>query len=630
MCGIFGFVSAEPHDAAVLQRKLATGLGAIRHRGPDGERVWQSEDGRVGFAHARLAIVGIETGAQPMHDADAGLTIVYNGEIYNYIELREELGAATFRTDSDTEVILRAYRAWGADCVTRLRGMFSFAIWDARQRSLFLARDRFGIKPLYLAHTREGLFFASEMKALVPFLPSREVHAPALSEYFVFQFCVGGPSLMNGIVEFPAAHHGMSRGGPVRPVRYWEVHYAIDHSHDEVWFTRRMQELLHDSVRVHLRADVEIGTYLSGGMDSTLIGALAREYRPEGRFLAFNGRFDGAGFDESAYAATAADEYGMQLDVTHIGEQDFVDGIERIVWHLDQPTAGPGAFPQYLVAKAAASKIKVVLGGQGGDEMFGGYARYLAAYFEQCIKGAIEGTLHKGQFVVTYESIIPNLVTLADYKPMLREFWAEGLFEERDRRYWRLINRSNAFAGMLAPGVLDADAAFERFRSIFWGANVGEGSYFDAMTHFDFKTLLPALLHVEDRMSMAHGMEARVPFLDHPLVELAATIPAHIKFKGGELKRMLKLAFGERLPTAIRVRKDKMGFPVPLNDWLLRGGPARDFVGDVLSSQRARTRPYLADGVPLDRLLSGEGAYGRGVWALLCLELWHRKYVDAA
>jgi asparagine synthase (glutamine-hydrolysing) len=282
-----------------------------------------------------------------------------------------------------------------------------------------------------------------------------------------------------------------------------------------------------------------------------------------------------------------------------------------------------------MVSRDVARHVKVVLGGQGGDEIFGGYARYLVAYFEQCIKGAIEGSLHDGNFVVTYESIIPNLETLRQYKPMLREFWASGLFGERDERYWRLVNRANTFGTILAPAAIDQAATFAEFKSIFWGPNVGKGSYFDAMTHFDFKTLLPALLHVEDRMSMAHGVEARVPFMDHPLVEFAATIPADIKFRNGELKRLLKTVFAGHLPAAIRDRRDKMGFPVPLNLWLKRGGAARDFIGDILGSPRARTRPYLEDGLPIDALLDSQSAYGRNLWALLSLELWHRQFVDA-
>ena len=270
----------------------------------------------------------------------------------------------------------------------------------------------------------------------------------------------------------------------------------------------------------------------------------------------------------------------------------------------------------------------MVLGGQGGDEIFGGYARYLIAYFEQCIQAGIDGTLHDGNFVVTYESIIPNLTTLRAYKPLMKEFWSNGLFEPRDQRYFRLINRANTIEPMLAPGTIRREEAFEEFRKIFLGSNVGKESYFDMMTHFDFKTLLPALLQVEDRMSMAHGLESRVPFLDHPLVEFAATAPANVKFQNGELKRWLREAFVDKLPRSIRERKDKMGFPVPLNLWLKKGGKARDLIGDTFSSKKAQSRPYLAKTLSLDEVLGSQSIYGRNLWALLSLELWQQQFID--
>ena len=613
-----------------IASELGEGLDRIRHRGPDGDGKWISQSGKIGLGHVRLSIIDLETGAQPMHSDDGRYTIIFNGEIYNFLELRQELGSGMFRTHSDTEVVLRAYQRWGVNCLSRLRGMFAIAIWDNTEQTLFLARDRFGIKPLYWTQSSQGLYFASEVKALLPFLDQRSVNSAALSDYFTFQFCLGEKTLMDRVWQLPAAHYCvLSPGQTPTPLRYWEVHYQIDFDHTEKWFTDRLQELVHDSVRAHLLADVEVGSYVSGGVDSSLLASIAREIRPDGPFQAFNGRFlDGTDFDESHYARALTDEQNMQLHVVDITEQDFVDNIANVIWHLDQPTAGPGSFPQYMVSKRVGQHIKVVLGGQGGDEIFGGYARYLVAYFEQCIKGAIEGSLHNGNYVVSYESIIPNLETLRQYKPMLREFWSSGLFGERDERYWRLVNRANTFGNIIAPEAINQKATFEEFKGIFWGSNVGKESYFDSMTHFDFKTLLPALLQVEDRMSMAHGVEARVPFLDHPLVEFVATIPADIKFRNGELKRLLKAVYGHRLPAAIRDRKDKMGFPVPLNLWLKQGGPARDFIGDILGSERARTRSYLGKGMSIDAVLDSQSVYGRNLWALLGLELWHRQFVD--
>jgi len=630
MCGIFGLIAAHSRDPEQSSADLDDGLARIRHRGPDGTGKWVSESGQIALGHVRLAIIDLETGNQPMHSDDGRYTIIYNGEIFNYIELRSELGESQFRTRSDTEVILRAYQRWGSDCLKKFRGMFAIAIWDAVEQRMFLARDRFGIKPLYWTHSTQGLYFASEIKALLPFLERRTINSAALSDYFTFQFCLGEKTLLDGVWQMPPSHFAyVNWGHQPKMQRYWEVHYDIDYHHTEQWFTTRLRDLMQDSVRIHMRADVEVGSYLSGGIDSSLLASLAREIRPNSPFKAFHGHFvDGREFDESQYAKSLADMQNMQLHIASIGENDFVDNIAKVIWHLDQPTAGPGSFPQYMVSKQVGQHIKVVLGGQGGDEIFGGYARYLVAYFEQCIKGAIDGTLHNGHYVVSYESIIPNLETLRQYKPMLREFWSSGLFGERDERYWRLVNRANTFGSILSPDSINQQATFEEFKLIFWGKNVGKESYFDSMTHFDFKTILPALLQVEDRMSMAHGVEARVPFLDHPLVEFAATIPADIKFRNGELKRLLKSVFSNQLPTAILDRKDKMGFPVPLNVWLNRGGPARDFIGDILGSQSARTRHYLKDGLSIDTLLDSQSTYGRNLWALLSLELWHQQFVD--
>lgn len=630
MCGLFGICGAEARNFESLSRDLDEGLRRIRHRGPDGTGKWMSRDGTTGFGHVRLSIIDLEAGAQPMHSVDGRYTIVYNGEIYNYIELRAELGEEDFRTHSDTEVVLRAFERWGTECLKRLRGMFAMAIWDAVDQKLFMARDRFGIKPFYWAATPDRLYFASEIKALLPFLRDRRVNGTALADYFAFQFCLGEKTLVDGVWQLPAAHYAVvSPGQAPRPLRYWEVHYDIDFDHTERWFNQRLSELLHDSIQVHLRADVEVGSYVSGGVDSSLLAALGREVRPDGPFQAFHGRFrDGADFDESRYAEALANERNMTLHIADIDEDDFVNHIASVIWHLDQPIAGPGSFPQYMVSKCVGEHIKVVLGGQGGDEIFGGYARYLVAYFEQCIKGAIEGSLHNGNYVVTYESIIPNLQTLNQYKPMLSEFWAKGLFGGRDERYWRLVNRTNTFGTILAADAIDQGSSFEEFQKIFWGSNVGKESYFDSMTHFDFKTLLPALLQVEDRMSMAHGVEARVPFLDHPLVEFAATVPADIKFRNGELKRLLRSVFSSKLPEAIRQRKDKMGFPVPLNLWLKQGGRARDYIGDLLGTERARNRPYLGSSLSVDAVLDTQSVYGRNLWALLSLELWHRQFID--
>ena len=627
MCGIGVILNLDSTPVEALEPRLALMNRLLAHRGPDGEGMWTHEHEHVGFAHRRLEIIDLTTGQQPMHDG-AGNWITYNGEIYNYLELRRELGEASFRTTSDTEVVLRAYRRWGPTCVERLRGMFAFAIWDEAAGQLFCARDRFGIKP-FAYSVRDGVFHgASEAKAIVPFLPAIETDVDALKDYLAFQFCLAGKTLFKGVRELLPGHTLMIRNGVVREERYWEVEYNPDFDHRAVWHTRRLRDLVEESVQLHLRADVPVGAYLSGGLDSSITTTLAaRSVGTE--FQAFTGRFThGDRYDESPYARLLAEQRGFRLHEQTIGAGDFVDNIRDVVYHLDYPVAGPGSFPQYMVSRLAAKHMKVVLGGQGGDEIFGGYARYLLAYFEQCIKAAIDGTMHDGNFVVTYESIIPQLGTLREYKPLMRQFWRDGLFDELDARYFRLIDRAPDLGDAIDWGILGEYSPFETFRSIFRADNVHKESYFDSMTHFDFKTLLPALLHVEDRVSMAHGLESRVPFIDTDVVEFAATLPADVKFKHGHLKHALKEATRDLLPAAIVDRRDKMGFPVPLGEWI--NGELRDFVLDIFSGESARSRPYLADDFDVRALIGREGAFSRNLWGLFSLELWQQAYHDKA
>jgi asparagine synthase (glutamine-hydrolysing) len=626
MCGIAGLLDVQGEPIPELGRRLAAMNCLQAHRGPDGEGAWCHPRGRVGFAHRRLSIIDLEGGAQPMTDG-AGNWIVFNGEIYNYPELRDEIGAASFTTKSDTEVILRAWQRWGEACLDRLRGMFAFAIWDEATGTLFCARDRFGIKPFYYTVADGRFHFASEAKALLPFVPAIETDLDAFRDYLAFQFCLDGKTLFRGISELLPGHCLRVRGGDVRVRRYWEVFYTLDFDHTPRYFDDRIQQLARESVALHLRADVPLGAYLSGGLDSSVVAMLAAEAADE-RLLAFNGRFlEGPEYDESGYAADVARHGGLELHVADITSADFVEHIAKVVYHLDYPVAGPGSFPQYMVSRLASRHRKVLLGGQGGDEIFGGYVRYLIAYFEQCIKAAIDGTMHSGNFIVTYESIIPNLTALRAYKPLLKEFWREGLFEAMDRRYFRLIDRAPELGDEINRDLLSDYSPFETFQRIFNGDNVGGESYFDRMTHFDFKTLLPALLQVEDRVSMAHGVESRVPLLDHPLVECAATMPSDVKFKDGTMKAALKRALGGVLPRSVAERTDKMGFPTPLNEWI-RGG-ARDFVCDLLSTRAARERDLVHNRRVLEGL-DREPRFGRKIWGLLSLEIWQQAFHDRA
>jgi asparagine synthase (glutamine-hydrolysing) len=628
MCGIAGIMNLDRTHCPDLQQHLEVMNEIQAHRGPDDKRVWTHPNQHAGFAHRRLSIIDLSTGKQPMTD-DANNTICYNGEIYNYIELRHELRNYHFRTTSDTEVILKAYQKWGENCVDHLRGMFAFAIWNEKEQVLFCARDRFGIKPFYYTKTSNGFIFASEIKALLPFVGEIATNHNGLKDYLAFQFTLGEKTLFKGVKQLLPAHTLTIRNGAIHVRKYWEVQYRLDWLHTKRYYHEKVRNLLEDSIQVHLRSDVPVGCYLSGGLDSSIVASLARKVQTEGDFHAFHGKFSaGTEYDESEYARAVSAFCDLKMHERDFTASDFVSHIRNIIYHLDYPVAGPGSFPQYMTSKLASEHLKVVLGGQGGDEIFGGYARYLIAYFEQCIKGAIDGTMHNGNFIVTYESIIPNLSTLRTYKPLLQEFWKEGLFEDRDKRYFRLVNRANGMQREINWDLFEPYSAFETFKDIFWEDNVEKESYFDSMTHFDFKTLLPALLHVEDRMSMAHGLESRVPLLDHPLVEMAATIPSNIKFEDGQLKHLMKTAFSQDIPEKVTQRTDKMGFPVPLSDWL--HGKLHEFVQDTFHSNNAKHREYLSPEFDIQELIEREGKFTRKVWGLLSLELWQQEFHDKA
>lgn len=623
MCSIAGIMDFNLSPIENMQRKLNVMNELQIHRGPDGHGIWKNENSSVGFAHNRLSIIDIDSGKQPMCD-EGGNWICFNGEIYNYKELRNELGYE-FKTNSDTEVILYAYRKWGEDCVSHFNGMFAFALWDEEKGKLFCSRDRFGIKPFYYTVNKNVLYFASEMKALLPFVDEIETDINGLKDYLTFQMCLGEKTLFNNIKELEPAHNMVLRNNHISIRRYWQVYYDIDLYHTEKWFTEKLDEAFQESIKYHVVSDVPIGGYVSGGVDSSIISSMASKVC-DGNYLGFTGKFSiSKDYDESEYAKIVAKDSNFELYELDITANDFIDNIEKVIYHLDTPLAGPGSFSQYMISSLATKHRKVVLGGQGGDEIFGGYTRYLVAYFEQCIKGAIDGTMDSGNFIVTYESIIPNLTSLYNYKPMLKDFWSNGLFDEPDKRYFSLINRAPKIKDCVYWDRLGEYNPYESFRSIFLADNVNEKSYFDRMTHFDFKTLLPALLQVEDRMGMAHGLESRVPFLDHKLVELAATMPANVKFKEGNMKNVLRKAMGKYVPDDVMNRKDKMGFPTPFNYWVKND--AKDFINDIFTTEKAKSRKYIKNSEFVSKI-EGESQFSRNMWGMLSLELWERNFHD--
>lgn len=641
MCGFVAVYDRHGRGGAELSATLRRMADTIRHRGPDDEG--QYLDGALGLHHLRLSIIDLAGGHQPMHDAEDRLTIVFNGEIYNYVELRAELEAdgAVFRTKSDTEVILNLYARHGEYGFGRLIGMFAFLLYDRPNRRAVVARDHFGIKPLYWHEGPGHLAFASEIKALLAH-PEAEARPDwvNLSDYMTLQLVPDEGTLFSGVRKLLPGHLAVidlapgspTRGQIIRDVTFWEPTYPVDFNMGEEEAVEEVRALVEDSVRMQVRSDVPLGAHLSGGTDSSVVSLLAGRHCPQGLSL-FHGRFEeGRDFDESEFARAVAHKAGANARLVEIVPRaaDFAELLPKLVWHMDEPLAGPGLFPQYMVSRRAREEVKVVLGGQGGDELFAGYTRYLVAYLEQALKGAIHQSNDEGEHILNLTTMVPNLPELKAYVPLLRRFWRDGLFGPMDARYFRLIDRLEDARDLLTPGFqakLQPERVFERFQSRF--NHPRTKSYLNRMLAFDLSVILPALLHVEDRVSMAVSLESRVPLLDWRLADLAGRIPPRLKFPHGRLKYLLRTAFRGLLPQKIYHRKDKMGFPVPLHLWAREPGPTRDLFHDTLLSRAGRERGLFEPGA-VERALGSSEPFSRRLWGLLCLELWFQTFIDGS
>lgn len=625
MCGINGLYLAHTESVDGISRKVGVMNRLLKHRGPDDDGIWIDHTAKVGLGHTRLSIIDLSTNAhQPFRD-DYNNVLVFNGEIYNYIELREQLRINwTFRTESDTEVILAAYHAYGKDCVKHFEGMFAFALWDNKEQSLFLARDRIGIKPLYYLQANNNFYFASETKALLPFIDELKLNKVGLAEYLVFQYPLKEDLLFADIKQVLPGNYIVYNKNKLHKVKYWDLKYS-DTYRDAISTKDSFIDLFEDAVRKHLRSDVPVGSYLSGGLDSSIVTVLANKSSAAMNYT-INGRFtDGADFDESLHAKVVAAKEVLPIDVLDISADDFIQNIRSIIYHLDYPIAGPGSFAQFMVAKKAREKVKVMLGGQGGDELFGGYARYILMYFSEVVNSAIDNDLDNPRLKPRPEKLIGQLGLLKKYKPLFQQFMRDDFFASPAKRYYSLINR----AVDLSPQEINfkdlpMEQVYDRYESAFNCSSLEDECIFNKAMSFDLKYSLPALLHVEDRVSMAHGLESRVPFLDHRVVEFSAQISPELKVKNDEVKAFLTSCFQDILPEQIVNRRDKMGFPVPINNWLKKD--VKNFVLDILSSDNAKNRPYLNIEYIKNNL--NAGTYSRKLWGILSLELWFQEFYD--
>lgn len=629
MCGICGVLNYEK-DHGIEEPVIEHMMNTLRHRGPDDSGLFL--DNNLGLGHLRLSIIDLSEAAhQPMFDESGRYCIIYNGEIYNYIELRQQLSGKGFNffSNSDTEVILKLFMTEGPEAVTKLNGMFSFVIWDKEDRTLFAARDRLGIKPFYYHRDREKFVFASEIKAIFASgLVQPKMNIEGMSDYLTFQYCLEEKTLFEGIEKLPpGCWLRINEKGKLEIRKYWGLDFLVDTDHDQEYFEYKLLRLLEDAVRIQLRGDVPVGAHLSGGLDSSTVTCMATSLL-DAPIHTFSGGFkEDPRYDETGYARMTAAHAGSIHHEIFPNEKQFVDLLPGLVRSMDEPAAGPGIFPQLIVSQHAKEYVKVVLGGQGADEVFGGYTRYLVAYLEECIRGGIQGTQEDEKYVVRFDTILPNLTQLQGYEPMLRYFWSEGLFRDQASRYFRLVNRGQQLYDMATPifeNELKRYDPFEAFSDVFNSG--GLGSYINKMTRFDILTLLPALLHVEDRTSMQVSLESRVPLLDHRIVELAASMPPKIKFEGGRSKFIFRKVVSHLLPKGVVEREDKMGFPVPLSEWYGRE-PVHSFVRDTLTSKSAKQRGWFDVG-KVEPLLNSERAFGRSIWGMLCLELWAQAYLD--
>jgi len=629
MCGIAGIVAVDRLDQDAPAR-AARMRDIITHRGPD--EAGLHTDAHAALAHRRLSIVDLSTGQQPLSNEDGSVWVVFNGEIYNHAEIRRELEAHghRYRTKSDTETIVHAYEQWGDDCVERFRGMFAFAIWDAPKRRLLLVRDRLGIKPLYWTMAGDTLLFGSEIKAL---LASGMVEAVAnhavLPEVLSTRYTSGEETLFRGIYKLLPGHRLVFEGGAVGIQQYWDLPTRTDSPESPAASpVERFKELLEESVRLRLMADVPLGMFLSGGIDSSAIAAIMARMidRP---LQTFSVAFKDRAFNELEYAREVARSIGAVSHEIVIDDQDFFGALPKLVWHEDEPIAHPSSVPLYFVSALARQHVTVVLTGEGSDELLAGYGKYprvawnwrAGTVYERMLPAAVRESIARG--------IVPML-------PRKLERYARRSFLTMDRSPEAMFFDNFASIRLadqqrlLAPAYRPAASRSGAYASSlgYFNAPNGNSTLLDRLLYADIKTYLVELLMKQDQMSMATSIESRVPFLDHKLVEFAATLPDAWKLSGFTTKRILRESMKGLLPASI-LNRPKMGFPVPFAGWT-RGawnGVARDVLLDRRSRERGLIDPVAVESLVRDHA-AGRTEGGDRIWSLMNLELWHRTFID--
>ncbi len=616
-------------DASSVRRMCA----AMTHRGPDDEGIYA--DGPTAVGMRRLSIIDVAGGHQPISNENGTIWIVFNGEIYNHAELRKQLEPRghRYRTNSDTETIVHLYEEYGRDCVHHLRGMFAFAIWDREKRSLFVARDRLGIKPLYYRITPESFLFGSEIKVVLAYGGVRpEFHVAALPEYLAFGYLSSDETFYDGIQKLMPGHRiEMSVSGEMKIEEYWDLDISSSKApRDESYYVDTYREMLEQAVSSHLMSDVPLGVFLSGGIDSSAVAALMTKIR-KSPIETFSVGYAEQTYSELPYARKVAQHLQSVHHEVLVSENEFFDSLPQLIWHEDEPVVWPSSVSLYFVAKLARERVVVVLTGEGSDETLGGYSRYAF-------------TLKNQAFDQIYRRIVPGLVRskvrdMIANSPLIGAKLRRKLahtFLLLDSTSWSSFYFDNFFSafGEAEQTLLLTDEAFQglprgtAYKHVLAYWEKSKGPLLQRLLYTDIKTYMVELLMKQDNMSMAASIESRVPFLDHLLVEFAINIPREVQLKGVTGKNILKKAVQDLLPHSILYRP-KLGFPTPWSGWL--AGARLDGIEKLLLEARSLQRGYFRKKA-IQRLFAEHRAKHRDnydrIWRLLNLELWHRVCLE--
>jgi asparagine synthase (glutamine-hydrolysing) len=631
MCGINGIALSTRSGRRLDREMLVRMRDVIKHRGPDDVGIFV--DDHIGLGHRRLSIVDVAAGHQPMTNEDGSLQITYNGEIYNHADYRNELEERghVYNTHCDTETILHLYEEHGRGCVEYLRGMFAFAIWDARKRELFIARDRLGVKPLYFAHTDDGcLYFGSEIKTLFQTgAVSPELNFKLLPDYLANHATSGEETLYRGIKRLLPGHTLVWRDGEIEINKYWDVSFVktAEENRSDKDFIAEWAELFRTSVRLRLMADVPLGMFLSGGIDSSAIAAMMSGMVDE-PIKTFSVAFAEREANELEYARIVAEAYKTNHHEVVVSPEQFFEALPRLVWHEDEPLAHPSSVALYFVSLLASQHVKVVLTGEGSDELLAGYGRYRKTILNLSV-GKLYRSVAPSILQTAVRSGVTGLPTSKVRQKLLRSFL--NVTPDIESIYF---DNFAVFPLAMQNGLL-SDEAREQAGMIDPYAGVREAlkqtdakSLLDRLLYADIKTYLHELLMKQDQMSMATSIESRVPFLDHKLVEFTCSLPERLKLRGGTTKYILREAMKGVLPEAI-LSRPKMGFPVPIGAWFR--GAYKSVIDEYVLSERAASRnifnPELVRDL-VNRHQSGAENHDERLWALVNFEIWQRQFFD--